>query len=141
MNNFVSRAEPVTPVANVQPRSVPVVAQAGSIKAGDEAPGSSNRGEASAAKANYARIRENIAREISTLQSQQPSATAADMGNAEQAMLGMIRQPIVALPLPPADPDMIQFVAQIALSLAQQHVRSQVAQARVSHETVDALVN
>ena len=55
-------------------------------------------------------------------------------------MLNLMPQPVITLPMPPTDIAFIEFVAQVAQSLAQQMMLSRAAQARVPVNAVDALV-
>jgi hypothetical protein len=140
MNEFLPRTEPIASVASVQTRVVGQQAAASGIKAGEHSAVQPAQTERPAATANYARIQADIARALQAVQNRQPVASAGDLGQAETAMMDLMPQPIVMLPMPPADAQMVEFVAQIAQSLAQQAVRTHAAQARISASTVNALV-
>jgi len=137
MNQSVSRTESVAPVAKVQTHSV-IAAPAAAGP--DNNQGSRTTAERPAATANYARIQADIAQALKAVQDRQPAPSSDDLGAAERAMLDLMPTPIVVLPMPPTDPDMVAFVAQVAQSLAQQAVRTQAAQARIAASTIDALV-
>ena len=92
--------------------------------------------ERSAAVASYARLQADIADVVARLEP--PRATSVDTGEAEQQLLALMPQPVVVLPMPPTDQKMIEFVAQVAQSLASQAAMARAAQAGVSPATVEA---
>lgn len=139
MNQPVTRTESVASVVKVQPRSVNAVPAPAATGSSDN-DGSRAKAERPAATANYARIQADIAQALKAVQDRQPAPSADDLGNAERAMLDLMPTPVVVLPMPPTDPDMVAFVAQVAQSLAQQAVRTHAAQARIAASTIDALV-
>lgn len=139
MNQPVTRTESVAPVAKVQTRSMNAVPAASASGSGDNE-GSRAATQRPTATANYARIQADIAQALKAVQDRQPAPSADDLGNAERAMLDLMPTPVVVLPMPPTDPDMVAFVAQVAQSLAQQAVRTHAAQARIAASTIDALV-
>ena len=151
MNEFLPRMEPVAAVASAQSRASTLAqagAQAGIAQAAavQPSPGrevqsqSVSARDAATATAHYARIQADVARALQAVKDRQPAATPADLGSAEQAMLDLMPQPVVMLPMPPADPEIVEFVAQIAQSLAQQQVQARAVHARISPSVVAALV-
>jgi hypothetical protein len=93
----------------------------------------------SAAVASYARLQADIADVVARLEP--PHSTPADTGNAEQHLLALMPQPIVVLPMPPTDQKMIEFVAQVAQSLASQAAMARAAQATVLPAQVEGAVH
>lgn len=147
MNDFLPRTEPIAAAASVQSRSAALaqgsVAQAAAVQPGPSREIQSRSAparEAVASTAQYARIQADVARALQAVKDRQPVATPADLGSAEQAMLDLMPQPVVMLPMPPADPQIVEFVAQVAQSLGQQQMQARAAHARISPGTVDALV-
>ncbi len=74
------------------------------------------------------RLQADIADVVARLEP--PHSTAADATDADQHLLALMPQPIVVLPMLPADQKMIEFVAQVAQSLASQAAMARAAQAR-----------
>ncbi len=160
MNEFLPRTEPIAAAASVQIRAISAtqagvsqggisqagVSQAESARASAVQTGASREtpvqsaGSAASATANYARIQADVARALQAVKDSQPTATPADLGSAEQAMLDLMPQPVIMLPMPPADPKLVEFVAQVAQSLAQQQVQARAAHARIASDTVDAAI-
>jgi hypothetical protein len=93
----------------------------------------------SAAVASYARLQADIADVVAGVVP--PHSTPTDAGDAEQHLLALMPQPIVVLPMPPADQKMIEFVAQVAQSLASQAAMARAAQASVSPAEVEGAVH
>ena len=83
--------------------------------------------ERSSAAADYARIHADIADVLADLKP--PAASSASAANdADRAIVALMPSPVVMLPLPPTDTQMVAFVAQVAQSMARQ-----AAQARAAH--------
>lgn len=144
MNHFVPRTEPVTSVGSVRPISA-ITAVKTDMGGEDSGPAVARQSvagvpEPPTATANYARIQADIAQALKAVQDRQPSPSTDDLGNAERAMLDLMPKPIVVLPMPPTDSDMVEFVAQVAQALAQQAMLTQAAQARIAASTIDSLV-
>jgi hypothetical protein len=95
--------------------------------------------ERSAAVASYARLQADIADVVARLEP--PHSTTADAADADQHLLALMPQPIVVLPMPPTDQKMIEFVAQVAQSLASQAAMARAAQASVSPAEVEGAVH
>lgn len=86
--------------------------------------------------ADYARVNRDIATVVDSLAP--PASTSVD--KAENAVLSLLPQPSVVLPLPPASQDTIAFVAQVAQSIQRQAALTRAAMSGVTAVTVDAAV-
>lgn len=93
--------------------------------------------ETARAFANYARIQTQIANVVADLSPPAPQSPAA-LAQANDSLLSLLPKPSVVLPLPPADEDMVAFVAQVAQSIARQAAQTRAAHANVSAPSVDA---
>lgn len=132
MNEFLPRTEPVTAVGSATERGlvplpVPKVERSTALAPDRDAESDARVTPQTAAKASYAQIRQRIASVLAGLNP--PRAPVGDaVASADRAIGALIPQPVLVIPMPPTDPDMIAFVAQVAQSLAER-----TAQARVSH--------
>jgi len=144
MTDFLPRTEPVASVVSATERSFPgvrgpAVASSAATHADADAQQDAQLTERSAAVASYARLQADIADVVARLEP--PHSTPTDAGDAEQHLLALMPQPIVVLPMPPADQKMIEFVAQVAQSLASQAAMARAAQASVSPAEVEGAVH
>jgi hypothetical protein len=141
MNEFLPQTKPVASVVSVKERSLagaqakPATSVEGLTDA--LAQQDTQLTERSAATASYAKLQADIADIVARLEPPRPGAVE----QADQALLSLMPQPVVVLPLPPADQEMVEFVAQVAQSLAQQAAMARAAQASVSPALVDTLVH
>ncbi|MBO9576716.1 MAG: hypothetical protein J7494_13350 [Sphingobium sp.] len=141
MTDFLPRTEPVASVVSATERGFsgvrgPAAAAPTAPNADADAHQDAQLTERSAAVANYAKLQADIADVVARLEP--PRSTVADAGDADQQLLALMPQPVVVLPLPPTDQKMIEFVAQVAQSLASQAALARAAQASVSPATVEA---
>ena len=140
MSEFIPRAEPVVAIANTTDRHVPIlrvpkVERADATAADPSADPQVT--ERSMVEASYARIKERIASVLAGLNPPRaPVAQAVDA--AEQALGALMPEPVIVIPMPPADPDMIAFVAQVAQSMAERTAHARAAQGGLRHATVEA---
>lgn len=86
--------------------------------------------------ADYARVNRDIANVVDSLAP--PASTGVD--EAESAVLSLLPQPSVVLPLPPASQDTIAFVAQVVQSIQRQAALTRAAMSGVAPVVVDAAV-
>lgn len=143
MNEFLSRMEPVPSVSRVADHRLVVQAASGAGSA--QAQGQAHvqvdpqAAERSAISATYARLRADIANVLADLQ---PRRQPADerVAHADSALMGLMPQPVIVLPMPPTDPQMLAFVAQVAQSVAQQAAQARAAQANAPHVRVEAVL-
>ena|GEM_PF-5626517 len=84
--------------------------------------------ERSTAAADYARIHAEIADVLAGLQ-QSPANRPNTTDDADRAILALMPNPVVMLPQPPTDAQMVAFVAQVAQSMARQAAQTRAAQA------------
>jgi hypothetical protein len=145
MDEFLSRTEPVASISGINDRgfsgtrSLPAATPA-EVQTGALAQAEPQVTERSEAAANYARIQADIADVIAKLDPPPTRGQSDAAAAATQALIDLMPQPIVVLPMPPADPHMIAFVAQIAQSMASQAAMARAAQARVSAGVVDQVI-
>ncbi|MBO9576793.1 MAG: hypothetical protein J7494_13745 [Sphingobium sp.] len=142
MTDFLPRTEPVVSVTSAAERGFSGVrgsaVPASVVRDADtDAQRDTQLTERSAAVASYAKLQANIADVVARLEP--PHSTVVDAGDAGQQLLALMPQPVVVLPLPPTDQKMIEFVAQVAQSLASQAALARAAQASVSPATVEAV--
>lgn len=143
MTEFFSRTEPVAAVASAKERDflavrgVAAASQTGN-HADSEAQGDPQLTGRSAALASYAKLQADIADVVARFDA--PRNTSPTVDDAEHALMALMPQPVVVLPLPPTDQDMIDFVAQVAQAVASQAAMARAAQASVSPAFVDAAV-
>lgn len=143
MNEFLPRAGAVTPVTSATERSPIAVravsdARAMQNESGGDAPVAHLRDhERSAAAADYARIHAEIADVLAHIQ---PFARNSESSarTADQAILSLMPNPVVMLPMPPTDEQMVAFVAQVAQAVARQAAQAQAAQGSVTPIMVEA---
>ena len=144
MSDFFSRTGPVAPVASatergpaVRPPS-PVKSMRSGIETGTHA--ADGLAERTTAAADYARIKANIADVLAKIQ---PSAvhSVETTDTAERAIIALMPDPVVILPLPPADPMIVAFVAQVAQSMARQTAQTRAAQASATPLMIEAAAN
>jgi hypothetical protein len=140
MNGFMPRTEPVASSSSVHDRAVAAVRPVSAVPApapvNQQSDAEAQLRERSAAKASYARLQADIATVIARLDPPRPNG--ADLAQeAERSLAQLMPQPVVVLPLPPTDQDMIDFVAQVAQSVASQAALARAAHARVSPAMVE----
>lgn len=141
MTDFLPRTEPVASVVSATERNLSSVRGRAAVPraaahADADAQQDAQLTERSAAVASYARLQANIADVVARLEP--PRTTVADASDAEQHLLALMPQPVVVLPMPPTDQQMIEFVAQVAQSLASQAAMARAAQASITPATVEA---
>lgn len=134
----VSAVRAVTPVASTTSRTdvhIDLTSQQPAL----QADGAAHSGEnAARTHADYARVHRDIADVVDSL-SVRPQPYGTDrLAEAESALLSLLPQPSVVLPLPPADEDMVAFVAQISQSIARQSAQTRAAMSAVVPAIVDA---
>lgn len=133
MNEFLPRTAPISPATTAQDRGAAMVRAVGSSRstgndAQGDAPFATNPLYRASAAADYAKIQADIADVLASIKpSTTSSSNAAD--DANNAILAMMPNPVVVLPLPPTDAKMVAFVAQVAQSLALQAAQARAAQA------------
>jgi hypothetical protein len=134
----------VASVVSATERNVPAKSGVAATPAGSQAEANAHAEpqltQRSVATADYAELQANIADVVARLDPPRPNgAQLADQ--ADQALMALMPQPVIVLPMPPTDQDMIQFVAQVAQSVASQAAMARAAQARVSPALADAAVH
>jgi len=140
MSEFIPRTEPVAAVTSATERGaaplrVPKVEAGTAISADRNA--DPQLTEQSATTASYAQIKERIASVIAGLYP--PRAPVAQaVADAESSIGALMPQPVIVLPMPPTDPDMIAFVAQVAQSMAERTAQARVTHAGLRGATVEA---
>jgi len=140
MSEFIPRTEPVSAVGSatergLAPMRVPKVAPGASV-AGDKAADQTVT-ERSTLQASYAEIRQRIASVLAGLYPPRVPVAQA-VATADGTISALIPQPVIVLPMPPTDPDMIAFVAQVAQSLAERTAQARVAHGGLRGATVEA---
>jgi hypothetical protein len=158
MNEFLPRIEPAASVGSATERkisgvrAVTPVSQATSRT--DAATGSlsprpvAGQGvtpvipadDAARAAADYARVQARVATVVADLAAQARPPRADAVEKADNALMALMPQPVVVLPLPPANQDVREFVAQVTQSIARQAAQARAAQSNLSPATVDAAV-
>ncbi|MET0239008.1 MAG: hypothetical protein ABW184_03840 [Sphingobium sp.] len=134
----VSAVRAVTPVATTPSRS-DVNSDLPSQRPVLQAEGAAHSGEdAARAHADYAKVHRDIADVVDSLSVTPQGQNPAALADAESALLSLLPQPAVILPLPPADEDMVAFVAQISQSIARQSAQTRAAMSAVAPAVVDA---
>ena len=132
MNEFLPRTESVSAVGRVaEPRRVvlaPASVSASQTPSQSDVHSDSQAAERSAIAASYARLRADIANVLADLQPRR-RPVEAQVGQADEALMGLMPQPVIILPMPPTDPEMMAFVAQVAQSVAQHSAHARAAQA------------
>lgn len=132
MNEFLPRTESVPAIGRTpEPRLIVHAASgAGTAQAQGNADVriDAQTAERSAISATYQRLRADIANVLADLPSRRRPA-GGQVAHAETALLSLMPQPVIVLPMPPTDPQMLAFVAQVARSVAQKAVEAQAAQA------------
>ncbi len=150
MTEFLPRTGPVAPAVGANERGLTGVrsiaaATPGESQADPNAPDSNAQRDAqlqerSEAVASYARLQADIADVVARLDP--PRQNGGELAaQADQALIALMPQPVVVLPLPPTDRDMIEFVAQVAQAVATQAAMARAAQAHVSPALADAAVH
>lgn len=146
MEEFLPRTEPVASVVGVTDRGfagaqdIPV-ANRGKAATEANAQQDPQLTERSAAAANYAKIQADIANVVAQLEPPPARGADAAAAAADQALVALMPAPVVMLPMPPTDQHMIEFVAQVAQSVASQAAMARAAQARVSPAVVDQVIH
>ena len=142
MNEFFSGAGTVTAVKNTADRgkaslkSVPTIKGAeGRTEAGLQA-SVTLTDRASGASA-YAKLQSNIADILADLKASGTNP-GAEVSKASRAISSLMPQPVIMLPMPPTDPNMVAFVAQVAQSVAAQAAQTRAAQAHATPMIVEA---
>jgi len=134
MDELLSRTGRVAPAVSATERGtapVRAISEARAMQNGTQpdaqSPSRLLERERSSAAADYARIHADIADVLADLKP--PAASSASAANdADRAIVALMPSPVVMLPLPPTDTQMVAFVAQVAQSMARQ-----AAQARAAH--------
>ena len=142
MTQFLPRTEPVVSVGSATDRGVTGVrgiVAAPVAHADTDASQDTQLTKRSTAIASYAKLQANIADVVARLEP--PHSTAADAHKADQNLLALMPQPVVVLPMPPTDQKMIEFVAQVAQSVASQAAIARAAQASVTPAQVEGAVH
>ncbi|MBT2186475.1 hypothetical protein [Sphingobium nicotianae] len=144
MSEFLSRTGPVAPVASATERGpavrppVPVKSMRSGIETGTHsAPGIAER---TSAAADYAKLKADIADVLAGIPSDRVGGSEAAQ-KAERSIVALMPDPIVVLPLPPADPMIVAFVAQVAQTIARQTAQTRAAQAHATPIIVEAAAN
>lgn len=141
MSEFLPRTGPAAPVVSATERGpfarvVPVLKAARThTEAG--AASQTTLSDRSTAAADYAKIQADIADVLARIEPPvaDPVETA---GAAERAIVALIPNPVVVLPLPPTDPQIMAFVAQVAQSVAERTVQARAAQANATPILIEA---
>ena len=133
MNEFLPRTAPISPATNAQDRGAAMVRAVGSARstgndAQGDAPFAANPLYRASAAADYAKIQADIADVLASIKPSTASSSNA-ASDANNALVAMMPNPVVVLPLPPTDATMVAFVAQVAQSLALQAAQARAAQA------------
>ncbi len=89
-------------------------------------------------RADYAKVHEQIAMILSSLDTQPVRDPASTVGQAQDAMAMLLPQPSIVLPLPPASDQMAQFITQVRQSILTQSARTRAAMSNVTSATVEA---
>jgi hypothetical protein len=142
MSEFLPRTGPVASVVSATERGPAVVrlpaaeqeARKQTEAPKPKAPPSARR---AAAAADYARIRADIADVLANI-APSHDASRATVEKADDALMALMPQPVIVLPLPPTDPHIVAFVAQVAQSLAEKAAQTRAAQANAAPEVVEA---
>lgn len=154
MNEYLSSGD-ITPIDRVS-RSVSAVSGVlagtgvGSGQAGQENQSRSTTSSAGAdiaagseehlaSAAEYARVHARIADILADLRSGQDSSTAAQDTSLGE-ITGLMPQPVIVVPLPPATRDMVERAVLLAREIASQAAASRAAQAHVKPGTVDQIL-
>lgn len=145
MNEFVPRTEPVVSAVSATERSKAgfpgVKPGTGASQAEAGAHEDPQLTERSAVAASYAKLQANIADILARIGPLQAGGSAQAVDNANQSLMSLMPQPVVMLPMPPTNQHMVDFVAQVAQSMAQQAALARAAQAHAAPATVDALIH
>lgn len=88
--------------------------------------------------ADYARMRADIADILANLRAQRSPSGLAD---ASQTIDALVPQPLLLMPLPPADRNAVEFAAGLARKIAEQAAHAFAAQAHLSRGAVDGLLS
>jgi hypothetical protein len=144
MSEFLPRTGPVPIVKSATERGPavrpPVPAKAGSSATEAEKQPAAILTQRFSGAADYARIKARIAEVVSRIEP--PTAPLTHpVEAAERAIVALMPAPAVTLPLPPADPQMVAFVAQVAQSMAAQAAQARAAQANATPLLVEAAAN
>lgn len=153
MNDYVQNSEfspadratprPVAAVSAVQP-----VGQAATGASVQREPAKAPAGAADfsalseehlASAAEYARVHARIAEILADLRATS-SDQASSAGRAEGEMVALMPPPVIIVPLPPANSDMVERAARLASDMAAQVTTSHLAQAHVKPGTVDQIL-
>lgn len=97
--------------------------------------------ERASVSASYAKLQAQIANVVARLDPPRQTGGQSLAASADQALMSLMPQPVILLPMPPTDQHMIDFIAQVAQSLAQQAAMARAAQAHVSPAVVDTLLH
>lgn len=91
-----------------------------------------------ATAAEYAKVHARIAEIMADLRSGAPSA--AQLAASQQAVQALVPAPIIVVPLPPANKDMVARAELLAKDIAQHAVLARAAQANVRPGLVDQIL-
>jgi len=145
MSEFLPRTGPVAPVVSatergpaVRPPARPRAMRSGIETGTQSAPGLAER---TSAAADYAKIKANIADVLAGMQPGRPNGADRAAETAERAIIALMPNPVIVLPLPPTDPNMVAFVAQVGQSIARQTAQTRAAQATSTPIMVEAAAN
>lgn len=133
MSEILPPTGPVAPVVSATQRGpvdvrVPSAGKSAPTGAEAEVHNVPQPNERTTGASDYARIQAHIADAIARIQPSQGNAIEP-VRSAERALAAMIPAPVVMLPMPPTDQQIVAFVAQVAQSVAQQAARAMAAQA------------
>ncbi len=144
MNEFLPRTDPAASVVRANERSLVVNASSGASTAQAKTEAGvtldPRAAERTAAAASYAKLRADIASVLADIQPTRAPATQA-VAAADEALRALLPRPVIVLPLPPTDPQMVAFVAQVAQSVATQAAQARAAQANTTSILAAAAAN
>lgn len=155
MNEFLPRTEPIASNAERMPAGVRTVPAVVALPGRTDTTGLPNARRAASGQAGafavmdddrvgaavaYAQVHSRIVTVLADLKAQAAPAHPALLDSAEHSLLSLMPQPVVVLPLPPANRDMVEFVVQVTQSIARQAAQTRAAQSSVSAAMVDAAV-
>jgi hypothetical protein len=157
MNEFLPRTEPVAPAGSAPERLATGIRAVASVAASsaDAAAGSARAPRAASGREGafavvdddrvravsaYAEVHARIVTVLADLQARSLPDRAASLAAAEGSLLSLMPQPAVVVPLPPANREMVEFVAQVTQSIVRQAAQTRAAQSGVSAAMVDIAV-
>lgn len=138
-----SANDPATPVRPVSPIApVPAVGSAASQASLQQDSSTDNGGQQNgqaASAAEYARANAQIASIFADLNA--TSATPPSLSQAQDRVVALLPAPIVIIPLPPANADMVQRAVEVAQEMVEKAALTRAAQAHVNVGTVDQILS